>query len=262
MKQLLSYWTLDLTSIVVVVLTILFIVLTRTAGNKKIITSIFILLIICFFSPLHVLSAHYLFSAHMTVHVILLLCIGPLLVMNLPPGTKQFHQLFDFLKHHPIAGWLTGVGIMWFWHVPMIFNSAMSSMHESNFDSVGVIEAMSLIIAGIVFSSPIIHPNKQYRIDALSGVVYLFTACIGCSVLGLLITFAPVGTYHHFLSMHDEYGLNKMIVRSGITQSVDQQAAGLIMWVPCCLIYVTGAMYLLVNWFKQKEENVAYSNKI
>jgi cytochrome c oxidase assembly factor CtaG len=62
--------------------------------------------------------------------------------------------------------------------------------------------------------------------------------------------------------MHDQYGLNKMILKSGITQSVDQQAAGLIMWVPCCLIYVTGAMYLLLHWFKQKEETVAYSNKI
>lgn len=262
MKQLLTYWSTDLTSIVLFAMAILFIVLTKSVGNKKIIAPTLILLIICFFSPLHMLSAYYLFSAHMTVHVILLLCVGPLLIMRLPPRAKQFHRLFDFLKHHPFVGWSTGIGVMWFWHVPIIFNAAMPSMHKSNFNLVAVIEAMSLIIAGIVFSSPIIHPNKQYRIDALSGVVYLFTACIGCSVLGLLITFAPTNTYHHFLSIHDEYGLNKTILKSGITQPVDQQAAGLIMWVPCCLIYVTGAMYLLVHWFKQKEETVAYPNKI
>lgn len=262
MKQLLSYWSFDLSSVIVFAMTIFFIVLTKSFSNKKVITSILVLLIICSFSPLHILSASYLFSAHMTAHVLLLLCVGPLLVMSLPPGTKRFLRLFDFLKHHSVVSWLTGIGIMWFWHVPVIFNSAMSSMHHSGLNLVSIIEVLSLIFAGVLFSSPIIHPNRQYRIDALSGVVYLFTACIGCSLLGLLITFAPVGTYHHFLSMHDQYGLNKMILKSGITQSVDQQAAGLIMWVPCCLIYVTGAMYLLLHWFKQKEETVAYSNKL
>jgi cytochrome c oxidase assembly factor CtaG len=63
--------------------------------------------------------------------------------------------------------------------------------------------------------------------------------------------------------MQDDYGLNKIILNDwGLTQSIDQQAAGLIMWVPCCLIYVTGAMYLLVDWFKQKEKTIAYSNKL
>jgi cytochrome c oxidase assembly factor CtaG len=195
----------------------------------------------------------------MMVHVILLLCIGPLLVISFPHRTKQFEPLFGFLKHYPITGWLAGISIMWFWHIPIVFNSAMSSMHRSSTGLTSVIEPLSLIIAGILFSSPIIHPNKEFRIDALSGVVYLFTACVGCSLLGLLITFAPAGTYHHFLSMHDEFGLNKTIVRDwGITQSIDQQASGLIMWVPCCLIYVTGAMYLLVYWFKEKEETIPY----
>ena len=262
MKQLLTHWTFNLSSVILFVMTIVFIVLTKSFKKKVITACISLLLILCFFSPLHILSAQYLFSAHMTVHVILLLCIGPLLVLSLSPNAKQFHSLFDFIKQHPILSWLAGVAIMWFWHVPVIFNSAMSSMHHSSLDFISVIEAMSLIVAGILFSAPIIHPNRKYRIDALSGVVYLFTACIACSLLGLLITFAPTNTYHHFLSMHDEFGLNKMILQSGATQSTDQQAAGLIMWVPCCLIYVTGAMYLLVHWFKQKEEAVAYSNKL
>jgi putative membrane protein len=187
------------------------------------------------------------------VHVVLLLCVGPLLVMNLSPDKKQINRFFLFLKQHAVVGWMTGVGIMWFWHVPILFNAAMASSHQSSFPAVSIIEALSLIVAGILFSAPVIHPNKEYRIDTLSAVVYLFTACIGCSLLGLLITFAPAGTYHHFLSMHDEYGLNKVVLQAGFTQATDQQAAGLIMWVPCCLIYVTGAMYLLGQWFSSAE---------
>jgi len=263
MKQLLTYWNFNLSSLLLFVIIAVVVIVTKSFTNKKIFATSFILLIICLFSPLQILSSHYLFSAHMIIHVLLLLCIGPLLIMGLPANTKQFRELFIFLKHHPIAGWLIAVGMMWFWHIPVVFNSVMTSMHHSGLNFISIIEALGLICAGILFSAPIVHSNKEYRIDSLSGVVYLFTACIGCSLLGLLITFAPAGTYHHFLSMHDPYGLNKIIVEDwGMTQSIDQQAAGLIMWVPCCLIYVTGAMYLLVHWFKQKEEIIAYSKEL
>jgi cytochrome c oxidase assembly factor CtaG len=263
MNHLLPYWSFDISSAILFLTFIAFVVATKSFDNKKILAITSLLLIICLFSPLHLLASQYLFSAHMTVHVLLLLCAGPLLIMNLSQQKEQFKPIFLFLKKHPAFGWLTGVGIMWFWHIPLVFNSAMSSMHQDGFNVISIVEALSLILAGMLFSAPVIHPNKKFRIDALSGVVYLFTACIGCSLLGLLITFAPTGTYHHFLSMHDAFRLNKTIVQGwGITQSIDQQAAGLIMWVACCLIYVTGAMYLLVHWFKQKEETITYPKQI
>lgn len=253
MRTILSYWSFSISSFIVVMLLAAWIIFTGSIRSKGVLVFIFILSVLCFFSPLQILSAHYLFSAHMTVHVLLLLVIGPLLVINLNPKQNKFSSFFHFLKEHPVLSWIAGVSMMWMWHIPRIFNTAMMSMHESSFSFPSILESLSLIFAGIVFSAPIVHPDKRYRIDALSGVVYLFTACIGCSLLGLLITFAPANTYHHFLSIHDQYGLNKTILQSGITQSTDQQAAGLIMWVPCCLVYVSGVMYLLAQWFKQKE---------
>lgn len=256
MKELLTYWSVDISSVVAVILLVGFFFFTKGKRSKGIAATILLLLVLCFASPLHVLSAHYLFSAHMVVHVILLLGVGPLLVVNISEKQRGLNRLFIFLKNHPAIGWLAGVGAMWLWHIPVLFNSTMASMHQSSFSFVSVVESISLVAAGILFSTHVIHPDKAYRVDALSGVVYLFTACIGCSLLGLLITFAPAGTYHHFLSAHDAYGLNKLILQNGITQATDQQAAGLIMWVPCCLVYVSGAMYLLAHWFKQKEEVV------
>lgn len=257
MKALITYLSIDSTSATVFVLVC--VVLAAITKCKIHRPGCFIaamaLLMLCFFSPLHVLSAHYLFSAHMTVHVVLLLCVSPLLVLLLPENFGS--AFFRFLKQHPIICWLSGVGIMWFWHVPVVFNTTMASMHHrQGFQLIHFAEAISLIVAGVLFSAPVVHSNKDFRIDAMSGVVYLFTACIGCSLLGLLITFAPANTYHLFLSMHNAYGLNKVIQQQGITQVVDQQAAGLIMWVPCCLIYVSGAMYLLMQWFTQKETPV------
>ena len=38
-----------------------------------------------------------------------------------------------------------------------------------------------------------------------------------------------------------------------MSAGTDQQAAGLIMWVPCCLIYLTASMAILITWFDKKE---------
>ena len=259
MKALFAYWQIDSTAITLLLLIAAYLFLAKGFSKKSTAFAAFVLFVICFFSPLSVLSTHYLFSAHMIVHVLLLLLLGPLLVLCLPADGTQFKRFFLFLKRRSLVGWLTGIGTMWFWHIPVLFNTVMASSHHSGFSIVHIIEPMSLILAGILFSAPVIHPHKGYRLDALSGVVYLFTACVGCSLLGLLIAFAPVGMYRHFLAGHDEYGLNQVILQLGITQATDQQAAGLIMWVPCCLVYVSGAMVLLTQWFKQKEEAISYA---
>lgn len=253
MNEFWLYWQFDFTT---ATLLLLFVVAAFSAKGVVRSACFWVstsLVVICFCSPLSVLSTHYLFSAHMVVHVLLLLVVGPLLLMSLPAGTTQFAPFFLFLKNHPVVGWLTGLGMMWFWHVPIIFNTAMATAHHSSFSYVSVLESCSLVAAGVLFAAPVLHPNKAFRVDALSGVVYLFTACIGCSLLGLLVTFAPPGTYRHFLAHADGFRLNELILNAGITQVIDQQAAGLIMWVPCCLLYVSGAMYLLVQWFDQKE---------
>jgi cytochrome c oxidase assembly factor CtaG len=47
-----------------------------------------------------------------------------------------------------------------------------------------------------------------------------------------------------------------------ISAAVDQQIAGLIMWVPCCLIYLTASMILLIKWFDENEPGKAIISTI
>ncbi len=220
-----------------------------------------LLLAILFFSPLQILSAYYLFSAHMLVHVALLLVVGPLLVASLPQTAAWVQRLSQKLFQKPMPGWLAGVGIMWLWHLPPVFNAAMHGMHNgSGFGIITLLENASLLGAGMLFSWPLLAPQKRHRLHALNGVAYLFTACIACSLLGLLITFAPAGLYRHFLAAPDVYQWNNKLVQGwGFTQAADQQIAGLIMWVPCCLLYVSYALYLLARWFGQKEAGQKYA---
>ncbi len=204
--------------------------------------------------PAQLLGNKYAFSAQMISHVLILLVAAPLMVAGIEADNKFKNLLIKFSRlmyAHPVISWLTGVGIMWFWHIPYIYNHFMvNGMMENNFNTeiIMLIHNSSLLIAGFIFSWPIITPYKNLKLKGLHGILYLSIACVFCSLLGLIITFAPIGMY---LSMPVMYATQAMQANVQM-QSQDQQAAGLIMWVPCCFIYLSGAMILIMQWMNEK----------
>jgi putative membrane protein len=204
-------------------------------------------------SPLDYLGMYAYFSAHMVSHIILLLACGPLLVAAIPvnpavPVLKSILKLSNFLSHNSWIAWLAGVGIMWLWHIPVIFDTSFSHM-MGTFSLFPLLHTGSMLLAGMLFSWPLFGPLKNDHIHPLAGIIYLFTACISCSLLGLLITFAPVSTYHYYSALG-----NMAANPFYITRLADQQAAGLIMWVPCCFVYLSGCIYLLMSWFAEADQ--------
>lgn len=208
-----------------------------------------LMLVSIFLSPLH--SHSMPFTIHMLVHVLLLLICAPLMVIGWPNKINThpifLRKTYHFLLRHPLFCWLTGIGMMWIWHIPSIFKALMIS-HQQDFSFLGFAHIGSLLIAGVIFTWPIINPQRSFRIYPPLGILYLFTACIACSLLGLLITFAPSGIYVH--SMGAAANIPELI---SMNTETDQQTAGLIMWVPCCFLYLFGVLYLLVNWLKEPD---------
>ena len=252
MRSIFSYWHFD--PIVILFLSALSIfyfyaIHFRLKAKSLYFLAGILLIIVCVASPLHFLGEHYLFSAHMVSHVLLLLIAAPLLVAGIPKENRFKKNLLSLstnkIKIFAFC-WFTGVGIMWFWHIPYIFNQAgMGLMYW---------QWLSLLIGGIVFCWPVINPYREYRIPSLSAVLYLSTACVFCTILGLMITFAPIGIYSHYINITDSYGyLNLIRDQWKISAGMDQQAAGLIMWVPCCFIYLAASMIILIKWFDSKE---------
>ncbi len=256
MRSIFSYWHFD--PIVILFLSALCIVYLYAIHFKLRRQSLYffagiLLIILCVASPLHFLAENYLFSAHMVSHVLLLLIAAPLFVAGIPKENRFKRNLLSLSSNKIkifVFCWFTGVGIMWFWHIPYIFNQATSM----NGMGLMYLQWLSLLFAGIIFSWPVINPYSDYRIPPLSAVLYLSTACIFCTILGLMITFAPLGIYSHYVNISDPFGyLNLIRNQWKISAAIDQQAAGLIMWVPCCLIYLTASMAILINWFDRKE---------
>lgn len=261
MKSIFFQWHFDLvTTMFLFVLTFVYLYAIDFKLHKRFpyfFAAIF-LLILCINSPLHFLGENYLFSAHMLSHVLIILIAAPLIVAGIPEENKFKKPLHCFSGKikNPIICWFTGVGIMWFWHVPYIFNQLfqMHSMMLMN------IEMLSLLIAGMIFCWPIINPYKETRIAPIAGVGYLSTACVFCSLLGLMITFAPLGMYSPIHGISNSTYLSMIRNEWNISASADQQIAGLIMWVPCCMIYLTASMILLIKWFGSNYTNFSNTN--
>ena len=115
-------------------------------------------------------------------------------------------------------------------------------------------QMLSLLVLGAFFIWPVFTPVKWKKLNALQSSLYLFTACVGCTVLGIFITFAPQDLYTTYLNGSDPAILSLIRDNWGITPDVDQQMGGLIMWVPACFVYLSYILISLSKWFTSTEQ--------
>jgi cytochrome c oxidase assembly factor CtaG len=256
-ELLMNYWHLNIPALIIIIVLITFHFISNgrrfTTKSINFFIGIFLFAILMF-SPLDFFGHYYLFSAHMIQHIVLLLIIPPLLLTG---TNKDFLQkLFDrprlqkfgnFL-FYPITAWMVGVGSMWIWHAPLLFMGMMK------YPIVHIIEIISLLTFGLIFAWPVFSPIGMRKLVPLEGALFLFTACIGCTILGIFITFAPAGFYSAYMTGNNPAILNFLHNNMGLTPDVDQQAAGLIMWVPACLIYLTIILIIMAKWYSKPEE--------
>lgn len=208
-------------------------------------------------SPIDTLADGYLFSAHMLQHLLLLLIVPSLVLLGLssasvPASFENNHRKWlNLFLLPPFASWLLGVGGMWLWHAPALCNAAVTNA------SVHRLQYISLLLMGFAFWLPIIGPWSRQRLSPLAGIVYLFSACVGCTVLGIIITFAPVEVCSIYLHPVDRLGILPLIQNQwGLTPARDQQLGGLLMWVPACLIYFCGIFGLFARWHGEVHDEV------
>ncbi len=203
------------------------------------------LLTLALASPLNALAEGYLFSAHMFQHMLLLMIIPLLFLLGMPPaakGTSSGHTG----GLYPALNWIAGIGTMWFWHVPMFCNAAVAN------PEVRGLQIASLLAMGILFWTPIIGSKLGQKLTPWSGIAYLFSACMGCVLLGIGLTFAPVNVCSTFIDPVDKLGILSTIRGQwGMSPRLDQQIGGLFMWVPSCLVYLVGILGLLGRGFRE-----------
>lgn len=254
-ELLINYWYFNWTTIFIAVALTIFQLLTNRKGPKQKNFLFFIgviVLLLVTISPLSYLGMRYLFSAHMIEHIVLLLIVPPFLLAGTNKNLLQrlqnssFRKVGNTLFSVPVA-WIIGVGSMYFWHIPQLFDAMKKSaaLHS--------VHVVSLLLAGVIFIWPVYSPISWKRLTPLQSALYLFIACVGCTILGILITFGSPSLYIPYFT-GDSAAIWSLIRDSwGITASIDQQAAGLIMWVPACIIYITNIMLILAGYYRQTD---------
>lgn len=215
-----------------------------------------VLLVLAFVSPIGVLADGYLFSAHMVQHLLLLLVVPMCLLLCVPKQTAQSWfkrprlDRIGRLMAIALIGWIAGVGAMWFWHVPTLCSTATQNPW------IGALRDASFLLAGLIFWWPIYSPVDRYRLPPLTGITYLFSACLGCTLLGIYITFTTISVCPAFANPGHQIAIVNRLYDAGLTPSVDQHLGGLLMWVPPCTLYVSAIVSLLCRWYSAMDEAV------
>lgn len=201
------------------------------------------LLCLALLSPLDVLADRYLFFVHMAKHILFVLAIPALLLIGMPPEAAP--RWLRRASVPPAVCWVAGIGAMAVWHIPAFFNAALAS------EPLHVLEHLSLLAGGTLYWWPILSPVRELRLNPVpQAAAYLFTSCLACTSMGIVLTFAPTLLYPAYANPADAYGILATIRDQwGISPALDQQIGGLLMWVPCCLVYLSATLAMFARWY-------------
>jgi putative membrane protein len=209
-------------------------------------------------SPIDTLGETYLFSAHMLQHFMLTMIVPPLLLLGIPAELAERALAVAWiagtervLRKAP-AAWGIGIGAIIAWHIPVFFDAGLEN------EAIHIAQHLCLLVTATIFWWPVLAPLERRRIHPVLAIPYLSTACMACTAIGVIIVFAPAGLYPFYLNPRDEYGALSLIRDGwGMSVATDQVAAGLIMWVPCCIVYIIVMLVGLGRWYAAPEPEPA-----
>lgn len=206
-------------------------------------------ILLALLSPLDALSEQ-LSSVHMVQHMLLTTVAALLFVLGSPTfvlawglsegrqwGSSFFTFAFRLLQEsslwQPLFVWALFAVTLWAWHHPALYQAALSDpmMHDA--------QHVSFFVAACLFWRACLDPLSGRRLSPPGAVPYLFTTALHASALGVFLTLSPRVWYADYATRTAAWGL---------TPLEDQQLAGLIMWMPACLIYPAAAVALIGTW--------------
>jgi putative membrane protein len=201
-----------------------------------------------------------LFSMHMLQHMLLVLGAAPLLLIGAPllpllwglPDQERRgvgrllsrHGPLHTLGHRitqPLVAEVLFLSTLALWHVPMLYDAAQGRSITHN------LEHAMLLGTAALFWWPLLPPaGASKQMSRGLAIVYLAAAAVEGTVIGALLTFSSEPLY-------TTYMLAPRITELSVLQ--DQQLAGLIMWVPSGLVYLSAILVQIGLLLRSDEQN-------
>ena len=187
-------------------------------------------------------------GAHMAQHMLLLAVVPPLLLAGRPfaAAAHALPRTWAIRLHATTSRAMAAAGralvpasiahglVMWCWHLPVATELALAN------DGVHWLMHASFLAAGLWFWAALWQRIRAPDAGAGAGVLALVAVMMQMGFLGALLTFATRPLYPVYVLRAPQLGLDPL---------VDQQIAGLLMWVPSCVPYLAGALWLLWHGF-------------
>jgi len=190
--------------------------------------------------PLHELSDHYLFSAHMVQHLLLTLVVPPLLLVGTPgwllrpilqgPGVTRTGRTLT----RPLVAFAIYNVVLAAWHLPLLYDWAMRN-HDLH-----ILQHLMFMATGLLMWWPVLSPLPELpRLPPPAQILYLFLAAVPMVPVAALITLSDEVLYPF-------YGQAPWLW--GLTPLADQRTGGVIMWVPGTLVFPIAITIVFFRW--------------
>jgi putative membrane protein len=205
-------------------------------------------LAIALLSPIATLS-EWLFSVHMTQHELLMLVAAPLIAIGRPIVPMMFAlpaRIRAAAGHRTASGALRLASSPFFvvtlhllvvtiWHIPVLYEAAVVDDRVHLFQHIGFAGTAALFWWGLI-------RGRYGRLGYGAAVMYLFATALHNGALGALLSFSASPWYPLYVR------------RAGESDPlVDQQLAGLIMWVPAGIVMMLFALAMFAAWLGEAE---------
>ena len=213
-----------------------------------------IAILVALVSPVDALSEQ-LMVMHMLQHV-LLLDIAPILMILalskvlLRPATRRLQALekrAGFLAH-PVTAVLAYCGLMWLWHVPLMYDAALRH------PALHALEHFCFAAVGALYWWHLLSPIRgRMRLSGMGPVSYMLATKLLVGILGLVLAFAPSAIYT-FYSHHPHYW--------GLSPREDQNMAGLLMALEQSIVMGIALVWLFVRMLAESEREAQRAERL
>jgi putative membrane protein len=214
-------------------------------------------LVVALVSPLHTVGEQY-FSVHMVQHLLLTLVAPPLLLLAnsmpvllwaLPPDDRvtigrlvgQPGPIRSTLRAltHPLLAWWLFVLTQWLWHQPGAYQLALENRW------VHYAEHIAFFGTAVLFWWPVIGaPPLRSALGYPARLGYTFLAWMANTFLGAGITLARGPLYSFYVTSAQSRGTDA---------AIDQELAGLMMWIPGDVLFAIILILLFVAYMRHEE---------
>ena len=205
------------------------------------------ILVVALGPPLEDWATWYLLSAHMVQHILLTLVVPPLLLLGLPawlirPALTRFRPVAraGYALTRPAVGFGLSALVTLFFHVPAVMEASCTDplLHG--------VERFSYVFAYLLFWWSIVGPLPEWpKLSEPLQCLLLFLQMLPMILVGAPITLAnsvlyPMYTEHRFAPF-------------AVDPIVDQQVAGLMMWVLGMVGMLIPLSFIFLRWASRQD---------